>query len=70
MKTPDAGVIVLMAWTQKFIPADVYVNTGAGEQKRILDVKVMALELSEKLLDPVIGFHIFTGMLSLSGCFN
>ena len=63
--SPDTDVFILMLGHKLSIPAAMYFETGVGNQRRILDLNVLHETLGSDLCDALIGFHAFTGKLTV-----
>lgn len=68
VNTPDTDVIVILVATYSSISSNLFVETGVGDRKRILDIKAIASSLSDIKVNSIIGFHAFTGCDTTS-CF-
>ena len=64
IRSPDTDVFILMIAHKPAIPAAMYFDTGAGNNRRILDVNKVHLNLGCDLCDALIGFRALTGMYS------
>ena len=59
IRTPDTDVVTLLTGLHDQIEADIFVETGVGNKRRILDVKAMATNIPNHRA--LIGFHALTG---------
>lgn len=60
VRTPDTDVITMLTSLHDKVQADVFVETGVGNNRRILDIKILANNVTD--YKSLIGFHAFTGM--------
>lgn len=61
IRTPDTDVIVILVGLQSQILCGLYVETGVGDRKRLIDVEKVSDALTPGSQKALIGFHAFTG---------
>ena len=59
--SPDTDVFILLLGQNQAIQSNLFFHTGAGNQRRIINVSSVHSSLGLELCDALIGFHAFTG---------
>jgi len=76
ISSPDTDVFVIALSQLGIIDANIFMMTGTGDKKRLIDLKAVAGDVSQRLnqtncseetyFEAVLGFHCFTGCDSTS----
>ena len=61
VRTPDTDVIVILACLEQRIMCELYVETGVGDRKRLIDINKVSASLPSESCKALIRFHAFTG---------
>eukprot|EP00112_Aurelia_sp_Birch-Aquarium-sp1_P020752 Seg542.2 transcript_id=Seg542.2/GoldUCD/mRNA.D3Y31 product="hypothetical protein" protein_id=Seg542.2/GoldUCD/D3Y31 len=70
IKSPDTDVFILMVGHKHAIAADLYFDTGSGNNRRIISIQSIYESLGPDLSASLIGFHAFTGCDSTSAFYG
>ena len=61
IRTPDTDVIAILACLQQQIVCELYIETGTGDRKQLIDINKVSASLPFESEKSLIGFHAFTG---------
>ena len=62
IRSPDTDVFILMLGQKSSIDANLYLDTGAGNYRRVIDINKIQESVGTTVSSALIGFHPFTGI--------
>lgn len=62
VRSPDTDVFILMLGHTSSIDANLYLDTGAGNYRRVIDINKIQESVGANVSSALIGFHAFTGI--------
>ena len=65
IKSPDTDVLILMVGHKHTITADLYFDTGTGNNRRLIRIQSICESLGPDLSAALVGFHAFTGTIKV-----
>ena len=60
VRSPDTDVFLLLLSFSSELDAEIYMDTGVGNNKRILNINVIANDFTLKICNALLGLHAFT----------
>jgi hypothetical protein len=61
VRTPDTDIFVILLHHASSISLTIYLDTGTGKKRKILDVSELASTKGPEYCSMVLGFYVFTG---------
>ena len=61
VRTPDTDIFMILLYHAHAIKLTVYLYTGSGKQRQLINVSELAQSLGEDYCATLLGFHVFTG---------
>lgn len=61
VRTPDTDIFVILLYHAHAIKLTVYLDTGSGKQRQLINVSELAQSLGEDYCATLLGFYVFTG---------
>ena len=61
VRTPDTDIFVILLYHAHAIKLTVYLDTGSGKQRQLINVTELAESLGEDYCATLLGFYVFTG---------
>ena len=61
VRTPDTDIFVILLCHAHAINLSIYLDTGAGKHRRLLNVSELAKLLGEEYCATLLGFYVFSG---------
>ena len=65
IRSPDTDVFILLIGLKSSLDAAVYMDTGTGNNRRIISIDQLSEDIGPEMCSALIGFHSFTGSYSL-----
>ena len=61
VRTPDTDIFVILLYHAHSINLTVYLDTGSGKQRQLINVSEVAESLGDEYCATLLGFYVFTG---------
>ena len=61
VRTPDTDIFVILLHHAHSINLNVYLDTGSGKHRRLINVTELAKSFGEDYCATLLGCHVFTG---------
>ena len=61
VRTPDTDIFVILLFHAHAINLSIYLDTGSGKHRRLLNVSELAKSLGEEYCATLLGFYVFSG---------
>lgn len=61
VRTPDTDIFLILLHYASSIPINIYLDTGTGKSRRIVNVTELANTMGSEYCTSVLGLYVFTG---------
>lgn len=61
VRTPDTDIFVILLYYAASIPINIFLDTGNGKNRRLLNITDLADSLGQDYCTAVLGLYVFTG---------
>lgn len=61
VKSPDTDIFFILLYHSHFINLTVYLDTGTGKHRRIINVTELGKTLKKDYCNALLGFYVFSG---------